>query len=188
MFSDRDAISGAEFPSCWKMEISLSEGSCQTMPCTIAETGAQIGDLEEVGCQTEGGEGQERKELDEEALAKFVQKAALIIEDELDAISCSRAYDGFNGYGLEEEDNSEEVTLVKTVDADEGWKVSDMAWNALGSAVVASEVQDHSDWCSHLPRISVYRVDRSGMPQGEKPTQVLTFLHSFMISIIFLCL
>ena len=110
--------------------------------------------------------------LDEDALAKFVKEAALLIEDELEAIACSTAYDGFNGYGLDDTDETEEVTLVKNVDVEEGWKVSDMAWNALGSVVIASEVQDHSDWCSHIPKINIYRVDRNGDIQGDGPSQV----------------
>ena len=59
MFTDRDAVSGAEFPSCWKMELSLSESGCQTMPSTTAETSCQVGDRVEAECQTEDGEEEE---------------------------------------------------------------------------------------------------------------------------------
>ena len=55
MFTDRDAISGAEFPSCWKMDLSLSESGCQTMPSSTAEISCQVGDMVEVECQTESG-------------------------------------------------------------------------------------------------------------------------------------
>ena len=55
MFTDRDAISGAEFPSCWKMDLSLTESACQTMPSTTAETSCQVGVMEDTECQTEEG-------------------------------------------------------------------------------------------------------------------------------------
>ena len=36
--------------------------------------------------------------VDEAALAKFVSEAAIMIEDELESIALSRAFDMFNGY------------------------------------------------------------------------------------------
>ena len=56
MFSDRDAVSGAEFPSCWKMELSLTESGCQTMPSTTAEISCQVGERVDTECQAEEGE------------------------------------------------------------------------------------------------------------------------------------
>ena len=55
MFTDREAVTGAEFHSCWKMELSLSESECQTMPSTTAEISCQVGDTVEADCQTEDG-------------------------------------------------------------------------------------------------------------------------------------
>ena len=52
-------------------------------------------------------------QMDEAALAMFVKEAALVIEEELEAIACSTAYEGFNGYGLDVEDDHEEVVLVQ---------------------------------------------------------------------------
>ena len=118
------------------------------------------------------GSKSDDNKLDETALAKFLTEAALLIEDELEVIASSTAWDGFNGYGLDDADETEEVTLVKNLDVEEEWKVSDMAWNALGSVVIASLVQDHSDWCSHIPKINVYRVDRNGDVQADEPSQV----------------
>ena len=56
MFTDRDAVSGAEFPSCWKMELSLTESGCQTMPSTTAEISCQVGERVDMECQAEEGE------------------------------------------------------------------------------------------------------------------------------------
>ena len=110
--------------------------------------------------------------MDEAALAIFVKEAALVIEEELEAIACSTAYEGFNGYGLDVEDDHEEVVLATSVELEEGWKVGDLSWTALGSAMVVSQVQDHSAWCSHVPRLVVYRVGRGGEVQGDDPYQV----------------
>ena len=106
--------------------------------------------------------------MDEAALTKFVNEAALLIEDELEAIACSTAYEGFNGYGLDVEEESEDVSLVTSVEVEEGCLVGDLSWTAHGSSLVASEVQDHSSWCSHVEtRLVVYRVGREGEMEGE---------------------
>ena len=43
-----------------------------------------------------------------------------MIEDELESIVLSRAWDAFNGYGLDVEEDDKEVTLVKHIDIGEG--------------------------------------------------------------------
>ena len=43
-----------------------------------------------------------------------------MIEDELESIVLSRAWDAFNGYGLDVADDDKDVTLVKHIDIGEG--------------------------------------------------------------------
>ena len=39
-----------------------------------------------------------------------------MIEDEMESIVLSRAWEAFNGYGLDAEDDNKELTLVKHID------------------------------------------------------------------------
>ena len=174
MFQDREARTGVEVASSWRMSVSVSEATCQTMPCTTAEVSCQVRDVASIEVQTEAGDSDKSNKVDEAALAKFVTEAAIMIEDELESIALSRAWEGFNGYGLDDEDDDTEVTLVKHVDTKEGWKVGSLSWNNLDSRVVSSLVEDHSDWCSHPARVHVYSVDRNGDLRQDDPTLVLT--------------
>ena len=96
-----------------------------------------------------------------------------MIEDEIESIVLSRAWEAFNGYGLDTDDDDKEVTLVKTLDIGEGVKVGDLTWTSLDSSVVASLVEGHSDWCEHGARLEVFSVDRAGDLRQEEPSLVL---------------
>ena len=96
-----------------------------------------------------------------------------MIEDEIESIVLSRAWEAFNGYGLDTEDDDTEVTLVKTLDIGEAVKVGSLAWSRLDSSVVASLVETHSDWCEHGARLEVFSVDRAGDLRQEEPSLVL---------------
>ena len=89
------------------------------------------------------GSQTKNKSVDESELAKFVSEAAILIEDELESIAMGRAWELFNGYGLDEDDGDTDVTLVKHIDTEEGWKIGDLSWNSLDSRVIASLVEDH---------------------------------------------
>ena len=89
------------------------------------------------------GSQTKNKSVDESELAKFVSEAAILIEDELESIAMGRAWELFNGYGLDEDDGDTEVTLVKHIDTEEGWKIGHLSWNSLDSRVIASLVEDH---------------------------------------------
>ena len=97
-----------------------------------------------------------------------------MIEDEIESIVLSRAWEAFNGYGLDTEDDDKEVTLVKTVDIGEGVKVGSLTWSRLDSSVVASVVEGHSDWCEHGARLCVFSVDRAGDLRQEEPSLVVS--------------
>ena len=47
---------GAEVASSWKLSVSVSSSSCQTMPSTTAEAGCQARDSASIECQTDAGE------------------------------------------------------------------------------------------------------------------------------------
>ena len=59
--------------------------------------------------------------MDEAALARFVAEAAVMIEDELESIALSRAWEMFNGYGLDTGAGDTEAALVRHVDTEQGW-------------------------------------------------------------------
>ena len=120
-----------------------------------------------------GSNTNESNKVDETALAKFVSEAALMIEDELESIALSRAWDGFNGYGLDDEDDDKDVTLVKHVDSGEGVKVGSVSWNNLDSRVSVSLVSEHVDWCDHVSSVHVYSVDRNGDLRQDDPSLTL---------------
>ena len=63
-------------------------------------------------------------------------------------------------YGLDDETEDKEVTLVRHLDTEEGWRVGGLTWNSLDSRLVISPVAEHSDWCDHSAKILVYNVDR----------------------------
>ena len=96
-----------------------------------------------------------------------------MIEDELESIALSRAWDGFNGYGLDDEDDDKDVTLVKHVDSGEGVKVGSVSWNNLDSRVSVSLVSEHVDWCDHVSSVHVYSVDRNGDLRQDDPSLTL---------------
>ena len=118
---------------------------------------------------SEGSTTKENK-VDEAALARFVAEAAVMIEDELESIALSRAWEMFNGYGLDTGAGDTEAALVRHVDTEQGWTVGSLAWNSLDSRVAASLVAEHGDWCDHVARVLVYSVDRHGdTRRGEEP-------------------
>lgn len=59
MFQDREPVAGAEVASSWKLSVSVSSSSCQTMPSTTAEAGCQARDSASIECQTDAGENEE---------------------------------------------------------------------------------------------------------------------------------
>ena len=63
-------------------------------------------------------------------------------------------------YGLDDETEDKEVTLVRHLDTEEGWRVGGLAWNSLDTRLVISTVEEHSDWCDHTAKILVYNIDR----------------------------
>ena len=166
MFCDRSGVAGAEFPSCWRLTRSVAESGCQTMPSTTAEAGSQARDTTEGGSQTEEAAAA-RQPPDPAALARFVTSAALLIEEELELVAGSRAWQAFDSYGLEEEGECE-VVAAGQAEAGDGWRVSGLAWNSRDSAVVAglvSTLSTHPAWCDHGPGgARVWRVDRAGQP------------------------
>ena len=111
-------MTGADVASSWRMSVSVSESSCQTMPSTTAEVSCQVREAASSETQTDAGEeihemtrdseeefvfvvsSTKQNTVDEVALAKFVTEAATMIEDELESIALSRAFDMFNGYVL----------------------------------------------------------------------------------------
>ena len=97
-----------------------------------------------------------------------------MIEDEMESIVLSRAWEAFNGYGLDAEDDNKELTLVKHIDIGEGLKVGCLCWGSQDSAVVLSVVEDHSDWCEHGARLETVRVDRRGDLRDEEPSLLVT--------------
>ena len=56
MFHDRDSVTGADVSSSWKMSVSMSEGSCQTMPSTTAEVSCQAREAASSETQTDAGQ------------------------------------------------------------------------------------------------------------------------------------
>ena len=99
--------------------------------------------------------------MDEEALAAFLVKAAALVEEELESVATSRAWAGFRGWGEQEEEEGEEVVLAGSAEQ-EGWMVSALCWSGGGGSLVCAVGQEHPEWCAHLPRLVVHRVDRSG--------------------------
>ena len=99
-----------------------------------------------------------------------------MIEDEIESIVLSRAWEAFNGYGLDSEEDDKEVTLVKTLDIGEGVKVGSLTWSRLDSSVVTSLVETggHSDWCEHGARLEMFSVDRTGDLRQEEPSLVVS--------------
>ena len=69
--------------------------------------------------------------MDEAALARFVAQAAVMIEHELESIALSRAWEMFNGYGLDTGAGDTEAALVRHVDTEQGWTVGSLAWNLV---------------------------------------------------------
>ena len=120
-----------------------------------------------------GTQSVQDKKTDEAALARFVAEAALMIEDEIESIVLSRAWEAFNGYGLDAEDDDKEVTLVKHIDIGEGVSVGCLCWSSLDSGVVVSVVESHTDWCEHGARLEVFSVDRRGDLRQEAPGLVV---------------
>ena len=55
MFQDRQAITGTQVSSSWKMSLSVTESASQTMPCTTTETSCQVRETSEIPCQTDQG-------------------------------------------------------------------------------------------------------------------------------------
>ena len=154
--------------------MSVSESSCQTMPSTTAEISCQVRDTASIECQTDQGSNtNENNKIDEGALAKFVTEAALLIEDELESIALSRAWEGFNNYGLDDEEDDRDVTLVKHVDTKDGVMVGSVSWNNLDSRVSVSLVSEHVDWCDHVSCVHVYSVDRNCDLRQEEPSLTL---------------
>ena len=58
MFHDRDPVTGADVSSSWKMSVSVSESSCQTMPSTTAEVSCQAREAASSETQTDAGKRQ----------------------------------------------------------------------------------------------------------------------------------
>ena len=56
MFRDRDSVTGADVASSWRMSVSVSESSCQTMPSTTAEVSCQAREAASSETQTDAGE------------------------------------------------------------------------------------------------------------------------------------
>ena len=56
MFHDRDSVTGADVSSSWKMSVSVSESSCQTMPSTTAEVSCQAREAASSETQTDAGQ------------------------------------------------------------------------------------------------------------------------------------
>ena len=56
MFKDRDSVTGADVSSSWKMSVSVSESSCQTMPSTTAEVSCQAREAVSSETQTDAGQ------------------------------------------------------------------------------------------------------------------------------------
>ena len=52
MFSDRAATTGADYPSCWRKELSVREGSCQTEPRHSREVATQSSVRSDADSQT----------------------------------------------------------------------------------------------------------------------------------------
>ena len=59
MFHDRESVTGADVSSSWKMSVSVSESSCQTMPSTTAEVSCQAREAASSETQTDAGERQD---------------------------------------------------------------------------------------------------------------------------------
>ena len=53
MFQDRQATTGTQISSSWKMSLSLTESASQTMPCTTTEISCQVIETAEIPCQTD---------------------------------------------------------------------------------------------------------------------------------------
>ncbi|XP_023341532.1 WD repeat-containing protein 34 isoform X2 [Eurytemora carolleeae] len=172
MFEDRTAESDADFPSSWKQELSVAEQEIQTDECKVQDQESQSTEFASIEVQTITVEETASPDtLDMDALAEFVNKAALLIEEELDLIATSRAFDTIMSYGDEDEEEND-VTLVNTIEVVDGLSISDIDWNNTGgNLVVGLSGGEHVEWCTHLPDLNIYRVDRSGTIVGGKPQQ-----------------
>ncbi|XP_075223516.1 cytoplasmic dynein 2 intermediate chain 2-like isoform X2 [Lycorma delicatula] len=102
--------------------------------------------------------------VDEEALASFLDKICPKVLEELDKSSKSKA---FLSYHLPDEDASQEVKNIHNLlkpknQVQYDLKVNSLTWSCTGGVVVvALGSPNHDDWCSHTGFIHFYNINRS---------------------------
>ncbi|PNF15363.1 WD repeat-containing protein 34 [Cryptotermes secundus] len=164
MFSD-ESFDAVGFPSCWKTERELQDEGIQTTVTSYSEQESQSSVSKCVETQTDNVQPElmMAENVDYDKLAAFLSCICPKVITELDKMSRSRAFDGYEPIEDDADGGVRKLhTLqVPNITSQSKMKVSSLSWSCTGAVVAfACSHSEHESWCDHSGNVHLFNINR----------------------------